>query len=119
MQTIINFYWDFGDDEEDVLLLDTPIDFADKEIDLFIVPDVSTDPVVHLSRGDGIEVISNTELKITCKRDKVKGSTWQTASWDLKITTAENWRDTLFGGKVHRGGYYAQKRIEGIYGKYE
>lgn len=109
------FYWDFGDDETETLLLDSPVDFRNSTLDLFIVPEGRNDPVVRLSLGDGIDVISNTELKITCKRDKIQSATWTTASWDLKITNAQNWRDTLFGGKVIRSGYYPQKRIEGLY----
>ena len=116
-QPTTNFYWDFGDDEAETLLLDKPVNFSNCTLDLFIVPDAKNEPIVHLSLDDGIEVVSSTELKVTCKRDKLQGATWASANWDLKITNAHNWRDTLCGGKVIRRGYYSPKRVEEHHGR--
>ena len=80
---IINFNWKFGDDESETLTLDekeVPEDFADSEFDLFIVPDSSKDPVIHLTKGNGI-TLSDNNIKITCTRDRLANTRWETASW--------------------------------------
>ena len=109
----INFNWKFGDDESETLTLDekdVPEDFSDSAFDLFIVPD-SKEPVIHLTKGNGIEVSGNN-IKIICTRDRLAGSKWKTASWALKITNTSNWRDTLCGGKITRDSYYPAERVE-------
>lgn len=113
----VDFVWRIGDDTRETIELienNLPLDLAGCTLDLFIVPDDRHgDPVIHLTRGAGLEVIDDGVIQITCRREKTRGATWKTAKWDLKITDAQNWRETKVGGKITRTCYYQQDRIKG------
>ena len=112
----VDFIWRIGDDERETIELienNLPLDLTDCTLDLFIVPeDKKGEPVIHLTRGAGLEVIDDGVIQITCRREKTRNATWKTAKWDLKITDAQNWRETKVGGKITRTGYYQQDRIK-------
>ena len=115
--TKIDFVWDFGDDEKETIdLFDSkgePLNLSDCRLDLFIVPDTN-EPIIHLSTDAGtITANERGEVEFVVSRKLTANAEWTTAKWDLKVTNALDWRDTMIGGTIKRKKYYPQERIKG------
>lgn len=78
-----------------------PVDLTGVRFDLHVVTEGSAEPEIELStQTGGIEIQENGEVLVHFAHALTQEATWETASYDLQLTDAEDKRKTVMHGTV-------------------